>query len=177
MGPGDAHRIRSWANQGLWKVSRSTFRSCSTSKIMNLIHPKIWSQYMIPKYRPKISSQNIVPKYRSRRRWKGLLSLLTSYISEHCILNKIQNLKIEIHFMINKTTLQAQNTTYSIWQLMHGNFIIWGWQINWRKNLIWPKTFLNKWMLNWVLLWEDSRLKVKNFVQHFILPLFFLAQH
>ena len=72
--------------------------------------------------------------------------------------------------MINKTTLQAQNTTYSIWQLMHGNSIIWGWQINWRKNSIWLKTFLNKWMLNWVLLWEDSRLKVKNFLQPFVLP-------
>ena len=135
---------------------------------------------MIPIYDPKISSQNIVPKYRPKislpEKMKRTLVFTYKLHFRTLYIDWIRY-KIEIHFMINKTTLQAQNTTYSIWQPMHGNFIIWGWQINWRKNSIWLKTFLNKWMLNWVLLWEDSRLKVKNFLQHFILPLFFLAQH
>ena len=159
MGPGDAHKIRIWVNQGLWKVSRSTSRLCSTSRIMNLIHPKISSQNMI-QYRPKLSPPEEM---------KRTLAFTYKLLFKICIVFWIRY-KIEIHFMINKTTLQEQNTTYSIWQLMHGNFIIWGWQINWRKNSIWLKMFLNKWMLNWVLLWEDSRLKVKNFLQSFVLP-------
>ena len=60
-----------WVNYGLWKVSKSTSRSWSTSRIMNLNHLKISSQNIIPKYRPKISSQNIVPKYRPKYRSGG----------------------------------------------------------------------------------------------------------
>ena len=135
---------------------------------MNLIHPKISSQNVFPKCHPGGDEKD------------SFLYLHFTFQNIVCILNDTLY-KIEIQFMlnkfmtnkfmINKTTLQAQNITCSIWQLMHGNFIIWGWQINWLQNSIWLKTFLNKWMLNWVLLWEDSQLKVKNFVQPFVLPL------
>ena len=51
LGPGDTHRVKIWVNQGLWQVSRLSYISCSTSRITNLNHQKM---YIYSKYHPKI---------------------------------------------------------------------------------------------------------------------------
>ena len=48
LGPGDTHRVKIWVNQGLWQVSRLSYISCSTSRIMNSNHQKMSSQNIVP---------------------------------------------------------------------------------------------------------------------------------
>ena len=60
-------RMKIWVHLGLWLVSRSSYISCSTSRIINLNHQKM---YIFSKYHPKILF---------RRRWKGLNKTINKF--------------------------------------------------------------------------------------------------